>query len=55
MIKTTISLIFLTVVAIGQYDYSLEDINPSSENYGLNVGTSFFEGSVTVHFFGHFY
>ncbi len=55
MIKTIISLFFLTVFAFGQYDYSLEDINPSSENYGLNIGTSFYEGNVTIHFFGHFY
>jgi len=39
---------------IGQYDYSLEDINPSSEYYGTNVGTSFFEGKVTLHYFGHY-
>ena len=39
---------------IGQYDYSLEDINPSSEYYGNNIGTSFFEGKVTLHYFGHY-
>jgi len=55
MMKTILLSFFLTVIAFGQYDYSLEDINPSSENYGLNVGTSFYEGSVTIHYFGHFY
>ena len=43
-----------TSVLMGQYDYSLEDINPSSEYYGNNVGTSFFEGNPTLHYFGHF-
>jgi len=38
----------------GQSDYSLEDINPSSDYYGDNVGTSFFEGKITLHYFGHF-
>ena len=38
----------------GQYDYSLEDINPTSEYYGNNIGTSFFEGNITLHYFGHF-
>ena len=48
------SLIFLTIV-FGQGDYSLEDINPSSDYYGVNVGTSYFEGKITLHYFGHFY
>ena len=47
-------LIFIVSVVLGQYDYSLEDINPTSENYGVNVGTSFFENKITIHFFGHF-
>ena len=37
MIKTIISLFFLTVFAFGQYDYSLEDINPSSEYFNENI------------------
>ena len=36
------------------YDYSLEDINPNSEFYTQNVGTSYFEDQVTMHYFGHF-
>jgi hypothetical protein len=47
------SLIFLTML-FADYDYSLEDINPSSEFYTQNVGTSYFEGQVTMHYFGHF-
>ena len=39
---------------MGQYNYSLEDINPSSAYYGSNVGTEFFQGKVTLHYFGHY-
>jgi len=52
MKKLAISL--MISVLIGQYDYLLEDINPSSEYFGTNVGTSFFEGKVTLHYFGHY-
>jgi len=45
-------LIFLTILFSD--DYSLEDINPSSEFYTQNVGPSYFEGQVTMHYFGHF-
>ncbi len=38
--------IFIVSVVIGQYDYSLEDINPTSENYGGNGGASFFENKI---------
>ena len=41
-------------LVFGQYDYSLEDLNPSSEYYQQDVGTSFFEGEVTLHYFGHY-
>ena len=39
---------------LGQYDYSLEDINSSSEYYEQDVGTSYFPGQVTLHYFGHY-
>jgi len=37
-----------------QSSYSLQDVNPNSENYGNFVGTSFFEGKVIMHYFGAF-
>jgi hypothetical protein len=40
--------------ALGQYDYSLEDINSTSDYYQDIVGTSFFENQVTLHYFGHY-
>tara|TARA_S200000501_G_scaffold93489_1_gene86835 strand:- start:38783 stop:38950 length:168 start_codon:yes stop_codon:yes gene_type:complete len=49
-------ILFFYVFALmfGQYDYSLVDINPSSESFGDTVGTSFFENKVTIHYFGAF-
>ena len=44
--KKLLLLIFIVSVVIGQYDYSLEDINPTSENYGVNGGSSFFENKI---------
>ena len=48
-----IVVIFLTL-AFSQYNYSLEDLNPSSNFYEVNVGPSYFNGSVTLHYFGNF-
>ena len=47
-------ILFICSIAIGQNDYSLEDINPTSDHYGGNVGTSFFEGKITINYFGYF-
>jgi hypothetical protein len=51
--RIILSTLCLSLV-FGQYDYSLEDLNSSSEYYEQNVGTSFFEGEVTLHYFGHY-
>ena len=40
--------------ALSQYDYTLEDINPSSIYHGEDVGTSYFPDQVTLHYFGHY-
>ena len=37
------------------YDYSLNDINPTSLSYGHNIGSDYFEGQITLHYFGHQY
>jgi len=49
-----ITILLIISAAMGQYDYSLEDLNPSSEYYGNNVGTTFFGGKITMHYFGSF-
>ena len=35
------------------YDYSLEDINTSSATYGETISPGYFQGQVTLHYFGH--
>ena len=33
-------------------DFVLEDINPASEYFGQNIGPSFFDGQVSIYYFG---
>ncbi|GIR56912.1 MAG: hypothetical protein CM15mP64_3240 [Candidatus Neomarinimicrobiota bacterium] len=47
-------LLFIFSILSAQYDFSLEDLNPNSDYYGDNVGTSFFEGKITINYFGYF-
>ena len=35
------------------YDYSLNDVNPSSSTYGGGISPSYYNNKVTVHYFGH--
>ena len=51
--RIILSSFFLTF-AFGDYNYSLEDLNSTSDYYQQNVGTSFFSGQITLHYFGHF-
>lgn len=53
MIKKFSTILLLCLVS-AQYDYTLEDINPSSETFGQQIGTSYFEDFVTLHYFGYF-
>ena len=47
-------LLFISSILSAQYDFFLEDLNPTSDHYGDNIGTSFFEGKVTLNYFGYF-
>ena len=49
-----ITFLFIMSIILGEYDYSLEDINPTSEYYGNNIDVSTFEGNLSLHYFGHF-
>ena len=49
-----IQFLFAISFLFSQYNYSLEDINPSSAFLGQQIGPSFFEGYVTLHYFGYF-
>ena len=53
IIKYLLLALPLTAV-FSQYNYSLEDLNSSSETYGLNVGPGYFSDHVTLHYFGYF-
>ena len=56
MIKRYLILsIFSLKFILGQYDYSLQDINSTSETYETYLGPAFFIGQVTLHYFGHQY
>ena len=46
--------IFSLTIVFGQYDYSLEDLNSTSDYYEEYVGTSYFPDQVTLHYFGHY-
>jgi hypothetical protein len=48
-----LSILFLSIV-FADYDYSLEDVNSSSNYFGEDVGTSFFANQITLHYFGHY-
>ena len=53
MKRIILSVIFLAL-AFCEYDYSLEDINSSSDYHAEHVGTSYFTNQVTLHYFGHY-
>ena len=44
----------LFAISLGQYEYSLDDLNSSSEYYAKEVGPSIFPNHITLHYFGHF-
>ena len=50
--RIILSALVLSLV-FGQYDYSLEDINSTSDTYGTNISPSSYTGQVTLHYFGH--
>ena len=37
------------------YDYCLDDINSSSCTFGEDIGPSYLDNQVTLHYFGHQY
>ena len=51
--KFVLSIFFLAFV-FGDYDYSLEDLNSSSNYFVQNIGTSYFGNQITLHYFGHY-
>jgi len=48
-------IVLLSVSYTQAYDYSLVDINTSSSTYGETISPDYFQGQVTLHYFGHQY
>jgi len=54
LIQLAYLIIYLSTIAHTQSDYSLEDVNPNSTEFGSMVGPSYYEGKVILHYFGSF-
>ena len=52
-IKTILFLLSLHFIYSQDYNYLLEDINPSSNYYENYISPDEFSGQVTLHYFGH--
>tara|TARA_B110000116_G_C16752513_1_gene544075 strand:- start:1211 stop:1381 length:171 start_codon:yes stop_codon:yes gene_type:complete len=42
----------LFTILVADYQYSLEDYNPTSPTYGLSVWYPEYSGYITLHYFG---
>ncbi len=51
-IKQIVFFVFLSCLFSQNYDYSLQDVNPNSNLVGTSIGPSYFEGKVTINYFG---
>ena len=52
--ETYTSTVGVSLFETYPYNYSLEDINPNSdETYGETLSPGYFENQVTLHYFGH--
>ena len=52
-IKAILFLLSLHFIYSQDYNYLLEDINPSSEYYENYISPDEFSNQVTLHYFGH--
>ena len=44
----------ISISNVDKRNISLEDLNSTSDYYQEYVGTSYFQGDVTIHYFGHY-
>ena len=51
--RMIIILLSLSICNSQVYDYSLVDINTSSSTFGETISPGYFQGQVTLHYFGH--
>ncbi len=52
--KLLIIIIYIFTISLSQNSYSMEDVNSSSATFGIEVGQSYFEETVIIHYFGSF-
>jgi len=48
-----LSIVLLSLCYSQNYDYSLIDLNPTSETYGDTISPGNFGNYITLHYFGH--
>ncbi len=53
--KIIILIFFLSNCYSQNYNYILEDLNNSSSTFGKLISPGYFQGQVTIHYFGHQY
>mgnify|MGYP000094235329 CR=1 FL=1 len=51
--KQILFVVIISFLFSTNYDYSLEDINPTSDTYGQMIGPTYFTGKSTIHIFSH--
>ena len=50
-IKCIVYVLLLVNIIFSQYNYSKEDLNPTSESFGQMVWEPTFQGYITLHYF----
>ncbi len=53
-LKLLVIIIHICTISLSQNSYSMEDMNSSSATFGIEVGQSYFEETVIIHYFGSF-
>ena len=53
-LKLLVIIIHIFTISLSQSSYSMEDVNSSSATFGIEVGQSYFEETVIIHYFGSF-
>ena len=47
-------IFFIPFILFSQNNFSLEDLNSTSDYFGMDVGPSVFENEVAIVYFGHY-
>ena len=55
LIKISVKFAFMLTVGFAQGNFSLEDLNPSSDSYGQFIGPDNYLEYIVILYFGHEY